>query len=68
MGAKMTYQEFLEQTALEVWWQWNAGEVRWRDSIPQEPKAYDYGVSTWSFGRDVWDAVEAKYGKYGRKL
>ena len=42
----MTYAEFLEQTALEVWWQWNAGEVRWRGSIPQEPKAYDYGVST----------------------
>lgn len=68
MGAKMTYQEFLEQTALEVWWMWNAGEVRWRNAIPQESKAYDYGVSTWSLGCDVWDRVEAKYGKYGSKL
>ena len=64
----MTYAKFLEQTALEVWQLWNAGEVRWRGAIPQESKAYGYGVSTWSLGCDVWDRVEAVWGRYGDKL
>lgn len=62
------YEDFVEQCATQVWWMWNAGEITWRAAIPQESKAYDFGVSTWSLGCDVWDKVEERYGKYGRKL
>ena len=40
----MMYEEFLEQTALEVWQMWNAGEVRWRDGFPQECEALHWGM------------------------
>lgn len=64
----MTYEEFLEQTALEVWQMWNAGEVRWRDGFPQECEALHWGLSTWALGYAVWDRIEAVWGKYGSKV
>jgi hypothetical protein len=64
----MTYDEFIEQTALEVWQLWNSGEVRWREAIPHESYCYEYNKTPFELGRDVWNSVEANYGKYGRKL
>lgn len=64
------YEDFIQQCVEQVWWQWNAGEVRWREAIPQETdqRRALWNKSPFDIGRDVWDAVEARYGKYGRKV
>ena len=64
------YEDFLNEAAQQVWWQWNAGEVLWREAIPQETdqRRFLWNKTEFDIGRDVWDAVEAKYGKYGRKV
>ena len=64
------YEDFIEQCAEQVWWQWNAGEVRWREAIPQET---DQRLALWNksqfdIGRDVCDFVEGRYGLYGSNL
>lgn len=63
----MNYKQFLEDAAQQVWQMWNACEVRWREPISQEAEALRWDRTTFQLGCDVWDQVEAVWGKYGSK-